>query len=106
MLLVFLLFTLFDRPSFSARAKTLRNDNWSFEDERETDIPAAAMSEVSLDLNDVVHISCTTNCLVLQGTSSATLFTGTLRVAKAEHSMFLVLDDRIFEWTRGAAKSG
>ncbi len=86
--------------------KTLGNNCWSLEDEREEEIPTASIASLLLDLDEVVSVSSTNNCLVLQGSCVSTVVTGTLKSASVEQARFLVVDSKFFEWTRGAAASG
>lgn len=78
---------------------------WQLKDEAEDGLGAANSASVILNINDVVSHSCSNNCLAIQGHEFTTVFTGTLKSGKTD-TKFIVDNDKIFEWVRGAAISG
>eukprot|EP01038_Epipyxis_sp_PR26KG_P009071 gene9071-12233_t len=100
----FLPTSLNHRPDFGFSKMTDKN-SWNLEDEIDAGLPTVQLAPTYFNLDNVRSFSVGSNCFIVEGIDSTTVFTGTLKSAVTE-TKYLLDNDKIFEWIRGAACSG
>lgn len=93
------------RNSFFERVEKLNNDAWALEDERSDNLSDMEVSPISVDVDSVLNLSSSSNCLILQTLEGSIISTGTLKSTETK-DYHMVASDRLFEWVRGPAASG
>ena len=79
---------------------------WTVADEQTVGLPRAHQAKVELmDLRRVRTHYSSPNLLIVEGAESCVAITGTLKFTHTP-TKYILVDDKIFEWVRGAAASG
>ena len=79
--------------------------SWGIDEEIEEHLPTVKHQIVYLDISEIETCYSASNLFVMESPTLSMIFTGTLKHATTD-TKYMVYEDRIYQWIRGAACSG